>query len=113
MLTTSELQQPFWKMPIQVTAMIRLHSSGLDEFSRLRVTKELLFVEQATFGDDLRWICPFLGSLLAFECGYFLSFNPPFLGVYRAHQNLCLLLSTVIQECNNCAQIVTAVTHKN
>lgn len=79
MLTTSELQQPFWKMPIQVTAMIRLHSSGLDEFSRLRVTKELLFVEEATFGEDLRWICPFLGRLLAFECGYFLSFNPPFL----------------------------------
>ena len=98
MLTTSELQEPFLKMPILVTAMIRLHSSGLDEFSRLRVTKELLFVEQATIGDDLRWICRFLGSLLALECRYFLSSNPLVLGVYRAHQNFCreLLLSTVI-----------------
>ena len=98
MLTTTELQEPFCKIPILVTEMIRFYSSGPDEFSKLRVTKELLFVEQATIGRDMRWICRFLGCLLAFECLYVLSSNPPVLGVYITHQNLCLelLLSTVI-----------------
>ena len=66
-----------------------------DEFSRLRVSKELLFVEQGTIGGDLRWICRFLGSLLACECQYFLS---SIFGVYRPHMKLYLelLLSTVV-----------------
>ena len=62
------------------------------------IFEKLLSAEQATIGDDLRWICCFLRSLLALEYRYFLSSNPPFLGVYGTHQNLCLelFLSTVI-----------------
>ena len=73
-------------------------SNRNDSFAQFwpgRVFEKLLPVEQATIGDDLRWICRFLESLLAFECRYFLSSNPSFLGVYRTHQNLCLELCMI------------------